>query len=88
MDTDSAAFFKKGEIPRPDITAYLLLSVLDGTSVHKYKKSKGIRVNLRDGSSEMAYPGDRISAYRFVNNQTWQLRSTFTLPSSDQSITL
>lgn len=28
-----------------------------------------------------------ISAYRFTN-QTWQLRSTFLLPSSDQIITL
>lgn len=27
------------------------------------------------------------SAYRFTN-QTWQLRSTFPLPSSDQIITL
>ena len=35
----------------------------------------------------MAYPGDRISAYRFTN-QTWQLRSIFLLPSSDQIITL
>lgn len=39
------------------------------------------------GSTEIAYPGDRISAYRFTN-QTWQLRSTFLLPSSDQIITL
>ena len=39
------------------------------------------------GSTEIAYPGDRISAYRFTN-QTWQLRSTFPLPSSDQIITL
>lgn len=35
----------------------------------------------------MAYPGDRISAYRFTN-QTWQLRSTFVLPSSDRTITV
>ena len=39
------------------------------------------------GSTGIAYPGDRISAYRFTN-QTWQLRSTFLLPSSDQIITL
>lgn len=39
------------------------------------------------GSTGTAYPGDRISAYRFTN-QTWQLRSTFLLPSSDQIITL
>lgn len=41
----------------------------------------------QNGNTEMAYPGDRISAYRFTN-QTWQLRSTFPLPSSDQIITL
>ena len=87
-NTNSAAFFKKGQTPQSgNITAYLNLSVLDDTSVHKYKKSEGIRVNLRDGNSEMAYPGDRILAYRFTN-QAWQLISTFILPSSDQSITL
>lgn len=68
-------------------TAYFNFSVLDDTSVHKYKKSEGVRVNLRDGSTEIVYPGNRISAYRFTN-QTWQLRSTFLLPSSDQIITL
>lgn len=88
LNTYSAAFFKKGQKPRPDNdTAYLLLSVLDDTSVHKYKKSEGIRVNLRDGNSEMAYPGDSISAYTIIN-RVWQLVSTFILPSSDQSITL
>lgn len=90
LNTNSAAFFKKGETPQSGSTstAYLILSILDGTSVHKYKKSKGIRVNLRDGNTEMAYPGDHISAYIFTTNQTWQLRSTFVLPSSDKSITL
>lgn len=86
----SGAFFKSGQIPQTGGstgTAYLLLSILDGTSVHKYKKSEGVRVNLRNGTTEMAYPGDRISAYIFTN-QTWQLRSTFLLPSSDQTITL
>jgi hypothetical protein len=68
-------------------TAYFLFGLVDDTSVHKYKKSEGIRVNLRNGNTEIAYPGDRISAYRFTN-QDWQLRSTFILPSSDQSITL
>lgn len=89
LNTDSAAFFKEGQIPQSDSTgiAYFNFSVLDGTSVHRYKKSEGIRVNLRDGNTEIAYPGDRISAYRFTN-QAWQLRSTFILPSSDQSITL
>ena len=89
QNTDSAAFFKKGEIPQSGNTsiAYLNFSILDDTSVHKYKKSKGIRVNLRDGSTEIAYPGDSISAYRFTN-RAWQLRSTFILPSSDQSITV
>ena len=89
LNTNSAAFFKKGEIPQSGSTSisYLTLSILDDTSVHKYKKSKGIRVNLRNGDTEMAYPGDSISAYRFIN-QAWQLRSAFILPSSDQSITL
>ena len=88
-NTHSAAFFKEGQTPQSDSTgtAYFNFSVLDDTSVHKYKKSEGIRVNLRDGNTEIAYPGDRISAYRFTN-QAWQLRSTFILPSSDQSITL
>lgn len=88
-NTYSAAFFKEGQTPQSgsSSTAYLNFSVLDDTSVHKYKKSEGIRVNLRDGNTEMAYPGDSISAYR-VTNQAWQLRSTFILPSSDQSITL
>lgn len=89
LNTFSAAFFKEGQTPQTGSTstAYLNLSVLDDTSVHKYKKSEGVIVNLRDGSTEIAYPGDRISAYRFTN-QTWQLRSTFMLPSSDKSITL
>lgn len=89
LNTNLAAFFKKGQIPQSDSTgiAYFNFSVLDDTSVHRYKKSKGIRVNLRDGNTEIAYPGDQISAYRFTN-QAWQLRSTFILPSSDQSITL
>lgn len=88
LDTALAAFFKEGEIPRSDSsTAYFSFSMLDGTSVHKYKKSEGIRVNLNNGNTEMAYPGDGISAYRFTN-EAWQLRSIFTLPSSDKSITI
>lgn len=89
LNTNSAAFFKKGQTPQSESigTDYFNFSVLDDTSVHKYKKSAGIRVNLRDGNTEIAYPGDHISAYRFTN-QAWQLRSTFRLPSSDQSITL
>lgn len=89
LNTFSGAFFKEGQTPQTGSTgtAYFSFTVLDDTSVHKYKKSEGVRVNLRDGSTEIAYPGDRISAYRFTN-QTWQLRSTFLLPSSDQIITL
>ena len=89
QNTNSAAFFKEGQTPQSGSTSviYFDFVVLDNTSVHKYKKSEGIRVNLRDGNTEIAYPGDRISAYRFTN-QAWQLRSTFILPSSDQSITL
>lgn len=88
LNTFSGAFFKKGQTPQTGSTgtAYFSFIVLDDTSVHKYKKSEGVRVNLQDGSTEIAYPGDYISAYRF--NQTWQLMSTFLLPSSDQIITL
>lgn len=90
LNTFSGAFFKGGQTPQHDSstsTAYFSFSILDDTSVHKYKKSEGVRVNLRNGNTEIAYPGDRISAYRFTN-QTWQLMSTFPLPSSDQIITL
>lgn len=89
LNTFSGTFFKEGETPQTGSTgiAYFSFSILDDTSVHKYKKSEGIRVNLRNGNTEIAYPGDRISAYRFIN-QTWQLRSTFPLPSSDRAITL
>lgn len=89
LNTFSGAFFKRGEKPQTGSTSAVYFSFLvsDGTSVHKYKKSEGVRVNLRDGSTEIAYPGDRISAYIFTN-QTWQLISTFPLPSSDQIITL
>lgn len=88
-DTYSAAFFKAGQRPQSNNPgAYFFnFSILDDTSVHRYKKSQGIRVNLQDGTTEIAYPGDRISAYTY-NNRTWQLLSTFILPSSDQSITL
>lgn len=88
LNTFSGAFFKEGQTPQPGSTStvYFSFSVLDGTSVHKYKKSEGVRVNLQDGSTEIAYPGDRISAYIFTD--PWQLMSTFPLPSSDQTITL
>ena len=88
-NTFLGAFFKGGQTPQTGSngTEYFSISILDDTSVHKYKKSEGVRVNLRDGSTEMVYPGDRISAYRFTN-QTWRLISTFPLPSSDQIITL
>lgn len=89
LNTFSGAFFKEGQTPQTGSTeiAYFSFYVLDYTSVHKYKKSEGVRVNLQNGSTEIAYPGDRISAYRFTN-QTWQLISIFLLPSSDQIITL
>ena len=88
-NTFSGTFFKEGQTPQTGSTdtAYLLVSILDDTSVHKYKKSEGVRVNLQNGRTEIAHPGDRISAYTFTN-QTWQLRSTFLLPSSDKIITL
>lgn len=89
LNTFSGAFFKGGQTPQTGITgiAYFNFAVGDDTSVHKYKKSEGVRVNLRDGSTEIAYPGDTIRAYRFTN-QTWQFMSAFPLPSSDQIITV
>lgn len=89
LNTFAGAFFKEGQTPQTGSTGtdYFNFSILDDTSVHKYKKSEGVIVNLRNGNTEIAYPGDRISAYSFTN-QTWQLRSTFPLPSSDQIITL
>lgn len=88
-NTNSAAFFKGGQTPQSGNTStrYFSFSIMDDTSVHKYKKSEGIRVNLQNGNTEMAYPGDRILAYRFIN-QAWQLTYTFILPSSDQAIGL
>lgn len=89
LNTFVGALFKEEETPQSGTTgpAYFTLAILDDTSVHTYKKSEGVRVNLRDGSTEMAYPGNRISAYRLTNH-AWQLSSTFRLPSSDQTITL
>lgn len=87
LNTHLAAFFKEGHMPQPGSTdtAYMSFRILDDTSVHKYKKSEGIKVNLRDGGIETAYPGDSVSAYVFTN-QAWQFRFTFILPSSDPSI--
>lgn len=88
LNTYSGAFFKEGQTPQTGSTGitYFSFSILDDISVHKYKESEGLRVNLQDGD-EIVYPGTLISAYTFTN-QTWQLRSTFLLPSSDQTITL
>lgn len=49
LNTSSGAFFKGGQTPQTGSTGtvYFNFSVLDGTSVHKYKKSEGVRVNLR-----------------------------------------
>ena len=95
LNTFSGAFFKEGQTPQTDSTDtyYFSFHILDNASVHKYRKSEGIRVNLRNGSTEIAYPGDRISAYKFTTNQTtdqasWQLMATFLLPSSDHVIIL
>lgn len=89
LNTFSGAFFKEGQTPQTGTTSitYFSFSVLDDTTIHRYKKSEGVRINLRDGNTEIAYPGNRIVAYRYTN-QTWQLVSTFILPSSDQIITL
>lgn len=85
-NTTSAAFFKEGQTPSNG-TDYFVVSISGGITVHKYKRSEGMVVNLQDGNTETVYLGGRISAYTFTN-QAWQFISTFTLPSSDQSITL
>lgn len=90
LGTDSAAFFKIGHSPQSGSTGKVYYSFLissDGTSIHRYKKSEGIIVNLRDANTEIAYPGDSITAYGSTN-RTWQPMATFKLPSSDQSITM
>lgn len=89
LNTYSAAFFKEGQTPQSGSTgtAYFNFPVLDDTSVHKYKESEGVSVNLRDGNTEMALPGDTIGAYRFIN-ASWQLVRSFTLPLTDSTITL
>lgn len=89
LHTSLGAFFKEGQTPQTGSTEtdYFSFPVVDDTSVHKYKKSEGVRVNLQNGSTEIAYPGDRILAYRFIS-QTWQLSANILLPSSDQIITL
>lgn len=89
LNTYTAAFFERGQRPSSDnISAtYFNFIVSNDTSIHKYKKSEGIRINTRDGNTKVAYPGDSISAYRFTD-QGWQLVSNIVLPSSDQSITI
>ena len=89
LNTFSGAFFKSGQTPQSGSTsvAYFSFSILDDKSTHTYKKSQGISVNLRNGNTEMALPGDTIGAYRFIN-ASWQLVRSFTLPSTDSTITL
>jgi hypothetical protein len=89
LNTLSGAFFKSGQTPQLNNTgvAYFSFSILDDKSTHTYRKSQGILVNLRNGNTEMALPGDTIGAYRFIN-ASWQLVRSFTLPLTDSTITL
>lgn len=91
LNTLSGAFFKSGQTLQSGSTSVsyfsLSFSILDDKSTHTYRKSEGIRVNLRNGNTEMALPGETIGAYRFVN-QSWQLVRNFTLPSTNSTITL
>lgn len=90
LNTFSGAFFKSGQTPPSGSTgvdSFFSFSILDDKSTHTYKKSQGILVNLRNGNTEMALPGDTINAYRFVN-ASWQLVGSFTLPLTDSTITL
>lgn len=89
LNTFSGAFFKSGQTPQSGNTsiAYFSFSILDDKSTHTYKKSEGILVNLRNGNTERALPGETINAYRYVN-QAWQLVGPFTLPETNSTITL
>lgn len=89
LNTFSGAFFKSDQTPQSGSTsvAYFSFSILDDKSTHTYKKSQGISVNLRNGNTERALPGDTIGAYRLIN-ASWQLVRSFTLPSTDSTITL
>lgn len=89
LNTLLGTLFKARQTPQSSSTGitYSVLSILDDKSTHTYKKSEGILVNLSNGNTEMALPGEIIGAYRYVN-RAWQLVSSFIVPKTNSTITL
>ena len=89
MDTYTVSLFKANNEPQigSNETAYFSMLVLDDRTVINYTKSTGIRVNLSDGETEDALPGELIWPFRWINGG-WSPVNPFVLPSSDTSITL
>lgn len=89
MGTDTVALFKANNKPitGASSTAYFSMSVSDDRTVMNYTKSTGIRVNLSNGGTEYALPGEWVWPFRWINGG-WSPVNQFILPSSDTSITL
>jgi hypothetical protein len=89
MGTDTVALFKANNKPTIGAsgTSYFSIGVLDDRSVINYTKSVGIRVNLSDGGTDYALPGEWVWPFRWINGG-WFAVNQFVLPSSDASITL
>lgn len=90
MGTDTVALFKANNKPTIGAsgTSYFSMSVLDDRrTVINYTKSVGIRVNLSNGGTDYALPGEWVWPFRWINGG-WSAVNRFVLPSSDTSITL
>lgn len=89
MGTDTVALFKANNKPTTGAsgTSYFSMSVLDDRTVMNYTKSTGIIVNLSNGRTEYALPGEWIWPFRWINGG-WSPVNQFILPSSSTSITL
>lgn len=89
MGTDTVALFKANNKPTIGTSeaSYFSISVLDDRTVIDYTKSVGIRVNLSNGGTDYALPGEWVWPFRWINGG-WSAVNRFVLPSSDTSITL
>lgn len=89
MGTNTVALFKANNKPNIGAsgTSYFSMTVPDDRSVINYTKSVGIRVNLSDGRTDYALPGEWVWPFRWINGD-WSAVNRFVLPSSDTSITL
>lgn len=88
--TQTGAFFLDGEIPIEggSQSSYFSMNILDGKTIHTYKKSVGIRVNMSAaGETTDALPGDQVACYKYSGGR-WNRVGMFTLPSVDKTITL